>query len=101
MLKTIKLLILILVVVSNGCLSRHEITKNDMLRAGFTQDYAEGFADGENSGYAAGGATSLYFKFMKDTYRYQLNNQYHQGWNDGFSVGKGKQEASLKLIYGG
>ena len=53
-------------------------------------EYKQGFRAGCDSGYVAAGHP--YYRFSKDVVRYQNNDLYRQGWNDGFSVCKGKYD---------
>ena len=55
------------------------------------QEYKEGYAAGCNSGYVASGHP--YYKFTKDIARYESDNLYKQGWEDGFRVCKGSYDA--------
>ena len=45
--------------------------------------YKVGFMEGCDSGYVSGGNTSYIFK--KDTNRFDTDDVYKQGWNDGFN----------------
>ena len=48
--------------------------------------YADGYEDGTSSGYnAARGRPS---GVRRDTYRYESDTDYRQGWDDGYSVSK-------------
>lgn len=70
-----------------GCVS----TREQMQAAGFNPAYIDGYCDGESSGkYAAG---NPYTPFIKNTYRFEKDNQYQQGWTDGYSTGKSQYEA--------
>lgn len=53
--------------------------------------YKQGYADGCDSGYVAAGHP--YYRFKKDVIRFTSDNIYKQGWDDGFSVCKGKYDA--------
>ncbi len=53
--------------------------------------YKQGFAEGCDSGYVAAGHP--YYQFRKDTYRFDSDKQYKQGWTDGFATCKGKYDA--------
>lgn len=75
--------------VSTSCTS--DGTRNQMLRQGYDPSYSSGFADGESSGYVAAGHP--YYRFTKDTKRFESDSQYRQGWNDGFQVAKGRYDA--------
>ena len=59
-----------------------------MIQAGYSKAYADGYAQGTPSGeYAAG---NPYARFKKNPYRYQRDNQYQQGWDDGYRVAYGQ-----------
>jgi hypothetical protein len=59
--------------------------------AGQPLQYKEGYKAGCDSGYVAAGHP--YYRFNKDVARYGNDNLYKQGWDDGFSVCKGKYES--------
>lgn len=59
-------------------------------------EYKDGFKDGCDSGYVAAGHP--YYRFRKDISRFNGNGLYKQGWNDGFSVCKGKYDSHLSII---
>lgn len=65
-----------------GCVSTHDT----LIKAGHDPAYADGFSDGEESGYFA--ARNPYCRFTKDTHRFDSDSQYRQGWNDGYDAAK-------------
>ena len=71
----------------SGCATQKEI----MINEGYPMSYAEGFDDGCHSGNQAGG--SLFDQFKKDIRRFESDNQYAQGWSDGFRQCESQQEA--------
>lgn len=75
-----------------GCMS----TREQMQAAGYNPAYVDGYCDGESSGqYAAG---DIYSPFIKKTYRFEKDSQYQQGWNGGYSTGKGRYEAARAAL---
>lgn len=74
-------------VILAGCASQQET----MIRQGYPQSYAEGFEDGCHSGKKAGG--SLFDQFNKDVRRFNIDQQYAQGWSDAFRSCESEQEA--------
>ena len=71
----------------SGCVSQKEA----MLKEGYPLSYAEGFDDGCHSGNQAAG--SVFDQFKKDVRRFESDNQYAQGWSDGFRQCESQQEA--------
>jgi len=84
--KTICCLILLSIV---GCNTND--VRTQMINRGFSASYSDGYADGCASGYVAAGHP--YYTFTKDTYRFETDSQYQQGWTDGFNVAKGSYES--------
>ncbi len=89
MLKIFK--ILVIIILLNGCVTLRE----QMIQQGHSVNYVDGYLDGHDSGDDAGssGIRWMLPKFTKDSNRYEYDNQYRQGWEDGFRVGKGQAEA--------
>ena len=58
---------------------------------GQSPEYKQGYGAGCNSGYVAAG--NHYYKFTKDVTAYSANQVYKQGWDDGFTVCKGKYDS--------
>jgi hypothetical protein len=56
--------------------------KDAMLERGLPPAYAEGYDDGCSSGKEAAGG--LFAETRKDSDRYGTDDQYTQGWSDGF-----------------
>ncbi|MCO6059524.1 hypothetical protein NG726_22995 [Pseudomonas sp. MOB-449] len=61
-----------------GCESTHD----HLLAQGYPPAFADGFADGCNSGRQAAGVISG--EFRKDVPRYLKDANYAEGWSDGF-----------------
>ena len=67
-----------------------------MIQQGYPLAYADGFDDGCHSGKKAGG--SLFDQFKKDVNRFESDDQYAQGWSDGFRQCETEQEALQRQI---
>ena len=73
--------------ILSGCVTQKEA----MIKEGYPLAYADGFDDGCHSGRKAGG--SMFDQFKKDVRRFDGDNQYAQGWSDGFRQCETEQEA--------
>ena len=60
--------------------------REEMTNQGYDVRYIDGFEHGTISGKNAEG--SIYHRFTKNTDRYQSDNQYQQGWDDGYDRAK-------------
>lgn len=78
--------------ILSGCISQKEA----MINQGYPLPYADGFDDGCHSGNQAGG--SMFDRFKKDVNRFGADNQYAQGWSDGFRQCETEQEALQRQI---
>jgi len=87
--KRITMTICLLIILTAGC--PPSINKAQWISAGYDPAYVDGYKDGQYSGYVAAGHP--YSRFQKDTHRYANDNQYRQGWDDGFAVAKGSYES--------
>ncbi len=85
--KKIFMILFIMLFCCVGCVSTYE----QMVNNGYSQDYALGFSDGEQSGMASGGY--VYSRFKKNTEKAQTNKEYGQGWEDGFKYGSNRMNA--------
>jgi len=94
--KKMSLLILVTIISClfflSGCVSQ----KETMIKEGYPLSYAEGFDDGCHSGKQAGG--SLFDQFKKDARRFTADQQYAQGWSDGFRQCESQQEAMQRQM---
>jgi hypothetical protein len=70
--------------------------REQMTVAGYEPSYIDGYTDGHSSGYVAAGHP--YYKFLKNTRRYESDSQYKQGWEDGFRVSKGQYESIQRMM---
>lgn len=79
-----------------GCFgSMHEQMEHNGMDASYSQGYEEGVSSGKN---AAGG---LGYTLKKDTRRFANDEQYRQGWTDGYDAGKTQQRDWQKRIQPG
>ena len=85
-----KLAVLLTVLALVACGSVEEA----LVERGFSPVYAAGYADGCASGNEAGGR--LFGEARKDANRYTTDEQYAQGWDDGFASCKSKAEAMVR-----
>jgi hypothetical protein len=86
---------LMLIVSVGGC--PPTINREQWIKAGYDSNYVDGYEDGQYSGYVAAGHP--YSHFQKNTYRYENDSQYRQGWNDGFAVAKGSYESIGRSLH--
>ncbi len=86
-----KLAIGIIGILFSGCGMWDCPQPPNLTKVGYDANYIAGYNDGWPSGWAAG--SYLYCCFKKDTHRYENDSQYKQGYDDGFTMGKGKSEA--------
>lgn len=78
--------------VFSGCVaSQAESARDRLIQRGYSVAYADGFSHGLQSGKAAAGHP--YASLEKDPKRYRDDNDYKQGYDDGFAQGKGEYEA--------
>lgn len=78
--------------VLSGCVaSQAESARDRLIQRGYSAAYADGFSHGIQSGKAAAG--NPYASFAKDPRRYREEDDYKQGYDDGFAQGKGEYEA--------
>ncbi len=65
--------------------------RNTMIQQGYPPAYADGFSDGCSSGKKAAG--SMFDQFKKDVNRFSQDQQYAQGWADGYKECEKEQKA--------
>lgn len=65
--------------------------QQNAMTAGQPPAYQAAYSAGCNSGYVAAGHP--YYRFTKDVAAYGSDAMYKQGWDDGFSVCKGRYDA--------
>lgn len=84
-------------VTLSGCVaSQAEATRDRLIQRGYSVAYADGFSHGLQSGKSAAG--NPYASFEKDPKRYREDNDYKQGYDDGFAQGKGEYEAIQRSV---
>ncbi len=79
--------VIFVILYITGCASQ----KETMIEQGYPPAYADGYQDGCSSGNNAAG--SMLDQFKKNVQLYKENNDYHQGWDDGYKQCKAKQAA--------
>lgn len=86
-----------LITINVGCVaSQAEATRDRLIQRGYSAAYADGFSHGLQSGKAAAG--NPYASMQKDPRRYRDENQYKQGYDDGFAQGKGEYDAIRQSV---
>lgn len=83
------ILTIILILLTSCATDMQQVNRE--IGASQPPSYKEGYKDGCDSGYVAGGHP--YYRFRKNVSRFNSDEIYKQGWNDGFSVCKGKYDA--------
>ncbi|MGJ7513444.1 hypothetical protein ACSFE6_03760 [Pseudomonas baetica] len=76
-----------------GCQTTHE----DLIAKGYPPEFADGFDDGCSSGRQAAGAISG--EFRKNVPRYLKDQNYAEGWNDGFRQCQAIRESQEREDY--
>jgi hypothetical protein len=75
----------------SGCVATQADSARDrLIQRGYSAAYADGFAHGIQSGKSAAGHP--YASLQKDPKRYREEDDYKQGYDDGFAQGKGEYE---------
>ena len=57
-----------------------------LLAAGYAPDYVDGYVDGYSAGCHTVGHP--FYRFTRDTQRYEADGRYKNGWEDGFSIAR-------------
>ena len=68
-----------------------------MIQEGFSEEYVDGYLDGDPSGRMTAGDYS--YKFIQDSARYEMDREYGKGWEDGFKIGKADYEKAEKAYF--
>ena len=76
-----------------GCQTTHE----DLIAKGYPPAFADGFDDGCSSGRQAAGAITG--EFRKNVPRYLKDNNYAEGWSDGFRQCQAMRESQDREDY--
>jgi hypothetical protein len=66
-----------------GCTSTN---REGLLAAGYAPEYVDGYVDGYSAGCHAIGHP--FYKFTKDTSRFEEDQRYKRGWEDGFTIAR-------------
>jgi hypothetical protein len=78
-------------VILSACVGTQADSARDrLIQRGYSAAYADGFAHGLQSGKSAAGHP--YASLQKDPKRYREEDEYKQGYDDGFAQGKGEYE---------
>jgi len=84
-------------IILSGCVaSQADSARDRLIQRGYSVAYADGFSHGIQSGKAAAG--NPYASFAKDPRRYREEDDYKQGYDDGFAQGKGEYEAIKRSV---
>ena len=85
-----KSLIIFAAIALSGCATDMQRVDRE-IGAGQPLPNKDGYKSGCDSGYVAAGHP--YYRFSKNVVRYNDDSLYKQGWDDGFSVCKGKYDS--------
>ena len=66
-----------------GCAS---MNRKGLVAAGYSPEYADGYVDGYSAGCHVVGHP--FYRFARDTSRYEQDHQYKRGWEDGFTIAR-------------
>ena len=93
----LRLIAIFALLASSGCVGTlADLERDRLIRSGFSEAYADGFSHGFQSGQSASG--NPYASHSKNTERYRLENEYKQGWDDGFAKGKGQYDSIQRAV---
>lgn len=90
--KTLLTLAATMALLFTGCAS----TTETMMQKGYGPAYSQGYGDGCTSGKKAGG--SMFDEFKKNVDRYDNDNKYREGWEDGYSQCKSEEKELMHSI---
>lgn len=80
--------------LNSGCVATQaESQRTQLINRGYPAAYADGYAAGFQSGQSAAG--NPYAALAKDPARYRADDDYKQGWDDGFAAGKGQYDNTV------
>jgi hypothetical protein len=79
--KTVSALLLLSLIAGCG-----QIDRKGLLAAGYSHEYADGYMDGYSAGCHIAGHP--FYRFTRDVDRYEQDQQYNKGWNDGFTIAR-------------
>jgi len=74
---------LLLVALVAGC---SPANRKGLIAAGYAPEYVDGYVDGYSAGCHTIGHP--FYRFTRDTARYEEDNHYKKGWEDGFTIAR-------------
>ncbi len=66
-----------------GCAST---SKKGLIAAGYAPEYVDGYMDGYKAGCNKIGHP--FYRFTRDAQRFESDQQYKRGWEDGFTIAR-------------
>ncbi len=78
--------LLVIVVVACLLVGCGPADRKGLVAAGYAPDYVDGYVDGYSAGCHAIGHP--FYRFTRDTGRYEQDGRYTDGWQDGFSIAR-------------
>lgn len=60
--------------------------RKGLIAAGYAPEYADGYVDGYSAGCNKIGHP--FYKYTRDTQRFESDEQYKRGWEDGFTIAR-------------
>lgn len=93
----IKYVITLALLIVAGCATQHLAQKREkLIQQGFSNDYTDGYVHGCSSGYNRAG--DRYYDFSRDMPRYQSDQNYSKGWDEGYQSCKAEYESLMKTF---
>lgn len=62
------------------------MNRKGLIAAGYAPEYVDGYVDGYSAGCHTIGHP--FYRFTRDTTRYEKDNHYKKGWEDGFTIAR-------------
>ena len=81
--KLVLFVVLVSVFLVGGCQSTD---RKGLLAAGYAPEYVDGYVDGYSAGCHTIGHP--FYRFERNTARYEEDRQYKRGWEDGFTIAR-------------
>ena len=75
--------VLLLLCLIAGC---HRTNKKGLIAAGYAPEYVDGYMDGYSAG--CNNIGHPFYRFTRDTQRYENDALYKRGWEDGFTIAR-------------
>ncbi|MCP4408177.1 MAG: hypothetical protein GY807_10535 [Gammaproteobacteria bacterium] len=92
-----KYLIFLASIFLMGCAAQHLVKQRmKLVQEGFSDTYIDGYIDGCSSGYNR--ADNYQYDFTRDMPRYQSDQLYSSGWEEGYKECKSEHE-SLEEVF--